>query len=141
MKMKAFIEIIWLLQWTFTSVCIIIVEKPRQIFSHGNKSESINWIINVLAWMMVTVLAGAFWHPFILKSYLSQLSKMVYLLCIPIFCYQGYMYYWCAKYDNVITDDVRLTARENCSKRYVATFLPIINLIPTLILAGLTAFK
>ena len=89
---------------------------------------------------MVTVLAVAFWHPFILKSYLSQFSKMVYLLCIPVFCYQGYMYYWYATYGNAITDDVRLTATQNRLKRYFATYMPIIALIPTLFLAGLTAF-
>jgi hypothetical protein len=138
---KIFLETIRLLQWAWTSFCIIIVEKPSQIFSRGNRSESINWIISVLAWMMVTVLAVAFWHPFILKSHLSQLSKVVYVLCIPAFCYQGYMYYWYAKYDNAITDDVRLTATQNRLKRYFATYMPIIELIPTLILAGLTAFK
>lgn len=141
MKIKIVFEIIWALHWVLKSFWIID-GRPKKLFSHVNISESIMWFVVVVSWALVTILAVAFWHPLVLTSFLFQYSKIIYLCCLPAFGYEVFAYYKFGMNDKeIIKDDVRLTAVQNRTKRYFATFMPIIEYLPTFILAGFAVFK
>ena len=86
---------------------------------------------------MMTILAAAFWHPFILKQLPAYYYKIVYVVLLPALFYQSFCYFCLGKHNKVITDHPRLTVSENRIKRRVVIWVTIIGLTPTYILGAL----